>query len=113
MIERKLLMLALGLATAVLIGCHKNAGLDTGPLEKSFSSAEPDLQILIGKVVTAIKTGDYNAAVVELSALSGSSKLTTPQQQTVTAVLQQAQKMAALTPPKTVDQLPMAMPKKR
>jgi len=113
MMERKLLILALGLAASVLIGCHKNAGLDTGLLEKSFSNAEPDIQTLIGKVVTAIKTRDYNTAVVELSALSGSSKLTTPQQQTVAVVLQQAQKMAAATPPKTVDQLPMAMPKQR
>lgn len=107
------LALTVGLAATVLIGCQKNTGINTGALEKSFAAAEPVLQTRVNKVVASVKAGDYNTAVVELSSLAGNEKLTAPQQQAVAALLQQAQKMVAAAPPKTVDQLPMAMPKPR
>lgn len=105
------LAITLSLVLAVLAGCAKNQGVDTRPLEKSFAGAEPALQEAANRTVAAVKAADYESAVRELSYLGSSEKLSAQQQKAVATVLQQAQKMLAANPPKTVDQLPMAMPK--
>jgi hypothetical protein len=87
----KTLSLFLTLVTAaafVFVGCKKS-GVDTKPIESSFSSAEPATKSGADKAVSAIKAGDYASAMAELQKLAGQAKLTPEQQQAIKDVLEQ------------------------
>jgi hypothetical protein len=80
-------------ATVALAGCAKQqqATVDTAPMEKSFSAAEPTTKSSADKVVSAVKSGDYAGAMTELKTLAGNAKLTPEQQQAVKDVMAQVQ----------------------
>jgi len=98
---------------SILTGCggKGSQAVDTNALEMSFAGAEPAIKAVVDKAVVAVKAADYSSAVIELSKLNKSDKLSFDQQKTVKLVLSQAEQMAAASPPKTVESLPMAMPK--
>ena len=76
-------------------GCKKS-GVDTRPLEKSFSSAEPATKGSADKADSAVKAGDYAGAMAELQKLAAQAKLTPEQQKAITDTLEQVrQQMAA------------------
>lgn len=86
--------LGLTMVAAVLAcaNCSKNSPqVDTAPVEKSFSSAEPTTKTTADKAVSAIKTGDYSSALNELKTLAGNAKLTPEQQQAIKDVMAQVQ----------------------
>ncbi len=106
-------------ALALTFGCSKNKeNVDTAPVEKSFSSAEPATRTTADKAVSAIKAGDYTSALTELKTLASNAKLTPEQQQAIKDVMAQVQK--ALTDMatkaqgeagKAVDNLQKSLPK--
>src|SRR5262245_27094583 len=82
-----------GMATVALVLCGcKKSGVDTAPLEKNFTSAEPAAKSSADKAVSAIKAADYSGAMAELQKLAAQAKLTPEQQQAVKDVLAQVQK---------------------
>ncbi len=111
-----LAMIAVGLTFA---GCSKNqSSVDTAPVEKSFSSAEPTTKTTADKAVSAIKAGDYTTALSELKTLAGNAKLTPEQQQAIKDVMAQVQKaitekatQAQGEAGKAVDNLQKSLPK--
>ena len=79
-----------------LTACSKSGGsVDAGPVEKSFTAAEPALKAAADKAVTAIKSADYSAATAELQKLAANVKLTDEQKKTINDVLAQVQKAVA------------------
>jgi hypothetical protein len=85
------ILTAMAAAALALCGCKKS-GVDTAPLEKSFSAAEPATKSSADKAVSAIKAGDYSGAMAELQKLGAQAKLTPEQQQAIKDVLAQVQK---------------------
>ena len=66
----------------VLLGCRKEGGavsIDTGAIEKAFSSADSSLKDSAMKAVDAVKKADYAGALAELKTLASNVKLTDEQ----------------------------------
>ena len=89
-----LLLTMLAALTFALVGCKKS-GVDTKPIEKSFSSAEPATKNSADKAVSALKAGDYAGAMAELQRLAAQAKLTPEQQQAITDALEQVREQIA------------------
>jgi len=86
------ILISLSIAAAVcLTACAKKSSVDTAPLEKNFTSAEPTMQTTADKAVSAIRAGDYAGALTELKTLAGNAKLTPEQQQAVKDVMAQVE----------------------
>jgi len=100
------ILISLSIAAAVcLTACAKKSAVDTAPLEKSFSSAEPATQTTVDKAVSAIKAGDYTGALTELKTLASNAKLTPEQQQAVKDVMAQVQTAVTEAAAKMKDQV--------
>lgn len=84
-----LLITCIALAVAVTATGCKKSGVDTAPIEKSFSSAEPATKGTADKVVSEIKAGNYSGALSELSRLASDTKLTEDQKKAVADTLEQ------------------------
>jgi hypothetical protein len=96
---------ALMAVTLVFVGCSKQEGaVDTAPIERSFKSADADLQSSANKAVAAIKSADYAGAMTELQALAREAKLTPEQQQAIQDVLAQVQRTLSDTAAKAADE---------
>jgi len=81
--------------SAVLLGCKKEGGavsIDTGAIEKAFSSADSSLKDSAMKAVDAVKRADYAGAIAELKSLASNVKLTDEQKKTVNDIIAQVQK---------------------
>jgi len=87
---------ALAAVTITLTGCQKS-GVDTRPLEKSFSTADPSTKASSDQAVSAIKSGNYSAAMAELGKLGQQAKLTPEQQSAIKDTLDQVKKQLADT----------------
>ncbi len=88
----KWIVLAVAALALAFAGCNKNKqNVDTAPIEKSFSSAEPTTKTTADKAVSAIKAGDYGGALSELKTLAANAKLTPEQQQAIKDVMAQVQ----------------------
>lgn len=100
-------------ALALLTGCggKGDTTVNTQALEKNFATADPAVKPFADRAIAAAKTADYNTVVGELSRIANNEKLTAEQQKALKEVLAKAQKIVAASPPKNVDQLPMALPK--
>ncbi len=86
------IVLVMAVLTLAVAGCNKNkANVDTAPVEKSFSSADPAVKSSADKAVSAIKSGDYAGALTELKTLAANAKLTPEQQQAIKDVMAQVQ----------------------
>ncbi len=90
-------LVLVGVALVIgIAGCSKNQPqVNTAPLEKSFSSAEPTTKTTVDKAVSAIKAGDYTSALSELKTLASNAKLTPEQQQSIKDVMAQVQQAIA------------------
>jgi hypothetical protein len=88
----KWILLSIIAATMAIVGCSKQASVDTAKLEDSFKSAEATVRTSADKVVAAVKAGDYSGAMTELKTLASNAKLTPEQQQAVTDLVAQVQK---------------------
>lgn len=78
-----------------LLGCKKEGGavsIDTGAIEKAFSSADASLKDSAMMAVDAVKKADYAGALAELKSLASNVKLTDEQKKTVTDIVAQVQK---------------------
>jgi gas vesicle protein len=84
----KCLLVVLVAGAIAFTGCKKS-GVDTRPIEKSFSSAEPATKSSADKVVAEIKANNYAGAMAELSKLGTEAKLTDDQKKAVTDTLEQ------------------------
>ncbi len=65
------------------------AKVDLTPLKNSFQSAPAEVKDGLDKVVTAVKSQDYQAALTELKTLATSVKLTPEQKQALAEVMSQ------------------------
>jgi hypothetical protein len=106
------------IATFAIVGCSKQGGVDTAPLENNFKAAEAAAQSSANKAVSAIKAGDYSGAMTELKTLAGNAKLTAEQQQAVKDVVSQVEKAvvgmadkAKESATKAADDLKKSLPK--
>jgi hypothetical protein len=81
--------------TLAMSGCSKQSSVDTALFEKTFKSAEANVQTSADKVVTAIKSGDHSGALAELKTLVNNAKLTPEQQQAIKDVMAQVQRLIA------------------
>jgi hypothetical protein len=88
------LITGLAVVAFAFTGCKKS-GVDTQPLEKSFSSAEPAAKSSSDKAVAAIKAGNYSEGMAELGKLAQQAKLTPEQQQAVKDTIEQVKKQLA------------------
>jgi hypothetical protein len=87
---------ALVASVVALTACSKSGGgVDAGPVERSFASAEPALKAAAEKAVAAIKSADYSAATAELQKLASNVKLSDEQKKAIQDVLAQVQKVVA------------------
>jgi len=85
-------------AALMLSGCGKEGagGVDTGPLEKSFASADAPKKEAADKAVAAIKAGNYSGGFVELQKLTEQQASMTPEQrQAVSDTLEQVKKQVS------------------
>jgi uncharacterized lipoprotein NlpE involved in copper resistance len=90
--------------TFAVVGCNKQSNsVDTTPMEKSFSSADPATKSTADNVVTEIKNSNYSGAVADLQKLASNAKLTPEQQQAVKDVVAQLQKALGDTASKAAD----------
>ena len=84
-----------GLAAFGLTGCSKTesggATIDTAKVQSAFASASAVDKAEVEKAITAIKSGDYAAAVTSLKQAAASVNLTPEQQQSLKDLLAQAQ----------------------
>lgn len=88
----------------VLAACNKqNDGVDTGNLEKSFSSADPQQKSTVDKVVNSVKSKDYAGAMNELKQLTANAKLTPEQKQSIEDTVKQLQNEITQTARKVAD----------
>ena len=113
-------MIVIGLVAVALgiVGCAKKGSVDTGPLEKSFQTAEGATKSAADTAVSAIKNADYSGALAELQKLAGDAQLTAEQQQAIKDVIAQVQKAiadaaggAASEAGKAAEDLQKALPK--
>ena len=86
------LLTMLAASALFLSGCGQKNNVDTAPIEKSFSSAEPASKSVADKAVSAIKNADYSGAMSQLKSLVSQAKLTPDQQQAIKDTLAQIQK---------------------
>lgn len=97
-------------ATLAFVGCSKQeSAVDTAPIERSFKSADADLQSSANKAVAAIKSADYAGAMAELQALARDVKLTPEQQKAIQDVLAQVQTALSDTAAKAADEAGKAL----
>jgi len=102
-LRKIVLTTCIALAFAV-VGCSKqSSSVDTAPIEKSFSSADPATKSTADTAVTEIKSANYSGALADLQKLAANAKLTPEQQQAVKDVLAQVQKALADTASKAAD----------
>lgn len=102
-LRKILLTTCIAMAFAV-VGCNKqSSSVDTGPIEKSFSSADAATKSSADSVVTEIKNANYSGAVADLQKLAANAKLTPEQQQAIKDVMAQVQKALADTASKAAD----------
>ena len=91
-----MLVVALG-ASLAGTGCGKKGAVSTSELQSSFKSAEPAMQTLVDKAVTAVKSNNYPEALSDLQTLSHKARLTPDQQQslkdTIAAIQQKTSSM--------------------
>src|SRR2546427_13274797 len=113
------ILTAIAAASLLSNGCSKKTSVDTAPLEKSFSSADPASKSTADKAVSDIKAADYSGAMAELQKLAAQAKLTPEQQQAVQDVLAQVQKQlsdaasnAGKAAEKAADDLQKSLPKR-
>jgi hypothetical protein len=111
--RRKLLALWAAIAVAVCVGCGGKGqpGLDVKALERSFVKSEPTIKATVVRAVAAAQEKDYTTAAAELAKVTRREDLTPEQHRTLQDALRQIQTLALAHPPKTVNQIPMAMPK--
>jgi hypothetical protein len=105
----KWMLTAMVAAMLTLVGCSKQGGVDTAPLEKGFKSADPAVQTSADKVVSAVKAADYSGAMAELKTLASNAKLTPEQQQAVKDVVAQVEKAIADAAAKATGEATKAM----
>jgi len=75
-----MLVMALGVSLAI-IGCGRKGRVSTSELRSSFKSAEPAMQTLVDKAVSAIKSNNYPEALSNLQTLAHKARLTPDQQE--------------------------------
>ena len=93
----------IALAFAV-VGCNKQSNtVDTTPIEKSFSSADPATKSTADTVVSEIKSANYSGAVTDLQKLASNAKLTPEQQQAIKDVVAQLRTALGDTASKAAD----------
>ena len=92
-----LLLTVIAAAAFVMVGCSKNGNVDTSKLTTAFQSAEAGAKTAVDSVTTAVKNSDYAGAVTQLKALGNKYKLTSEQQQAVSDLIAQVQKVIADT----------------
>jgi hypothetical protein len=89
------MLMAIFSVTLMLVGCSKQGGVDTTPLEQNFKSGETAVKASVDKAIAAIKAADYSGALAELKALGNNAKLTPEQQQAIKDVMAQVEKAVA------------------
>ena len=77
------------------IGCGTGIKIDTNKLEQSFQSAPPAAKTEANKAVTAIKSGDFSAAVTSLKNVINAGGLTEEQKDGISTALTGMQMVAA------------------
>ena len=92
----------------VFTGCKKS-GVDTKPLERSFSSADTSAKNASDNAVAAIKAGDYAGAMAQLGSLASQAKLTPEQQQAIKDTLEQVKQQLAATAEKAGKEMQKGM----
>jgi hypothetical protein len=104
--------------TLTLSGCNKQGSVNTGTFQKSFATAEAQVQGSADKVVAAIKSADYSSALTELKSLASNVKLTPEQQQAIKDLMVQVRQQITTTATKAADdaskavsEAPKALPK--
>lgn len=101
---KKLLTVAVAGLALALAACNKsNDSVDTGKLEKSFSSADPQQKSAVDKVVSSVRSKDYAGAMNELKQLTANAKLTPEQKQAIEDTFKQLQNEITETAKKVAD----------
>ncbi len=77
------------------IGCGTGIKIDTNKLEQSFQSAPPAAKTEANKAVTAIKSGNFSAAVTSLKNVISAGGLTEEQKDGISTALSGMQMVAA------------------
>jgi hypothetical protein len=68
-------------ALLAVTGCGHKSRVSTAELQGSFKEAEPAMQTLVDKAVSAVKSNNYPEALGDLQVLSHKARLTPDQQQ--------------------------------
>ena len=97
---KKPTLMSLSIIVAAIVclatACSKQGtSVDTAPIEKSFTGADPSVKPAADKAVSDAKAGNYSAAAADLQSLAGNAKLTPAQQQAIKDVLGQVQQALA------------------
>jgi hypothetical protein len=99
----RIIACALFFAGLSLAGCSRqSAGLDGAAFEKSFGSAEPSLKSAADQVVSALKSSDYENALLKLNQVMQNGKLSPEQLQKSNDLRSRLWKLLADHPPKSL-----------
>jgi 2C-methyl-D-erythritol 2,4-cyclodiphosphate synthase len=91
-----MLVAALGALLAVT-GCGHKGRVSTSELQSSFKEAEPAMQTLVDKAVSAVKSNNYPEALGDLQVLSHKARLTPDQQQALKDTIAEIQQKVSST----------------
>lgn len=89
------LLISIITVSLTLVACSKKNSVDTTAFENAFKSAEPAIQTVAEKVVSAVKSADYSGAVTQLTSLAKEAKLTDEQQQAIKDLIGHVQQAIA------------------
>jgi hypothetical protein len=96
------LVLAFGMLTSA---CGKGRQVETDRLSRSFATASPEVKAEIQKAVTAIRTKDFDTALVSLKTVAETTELTEEQKRAVLDSTNDITVIIVENPPPNVDQL--------
>jgi hypothetical protein len=99
-------LLALALTMGFLTtACSKARQVETDNLSQSFATAAPELKTEVQRAVAAIRTRDFNTALVSLRTLAQTPNLTEDQRQAVEDSTTDITVIIAENPPENADDL--------